>query len=83
MPDWTSTAEIVRDSCTSINVVVHVAIRLTASIAIYAKFVLVLAGVAAWDVGSTLMFDLSIITGKRKWRWPMVSSFASTERGNV
>ncbi|KAG9050125.1 hypothetical protein FS837_007650 [Tulasnella sp. UAMH 9824] len=35
------------------------------------------AGVAAWDVLRTLPFDLSIITGKRKWRWPMLLYFAN------
>ncbi|KAG8926127.1 hypothetical protein FRC03_008486 [Tulasnella sp. 419] len=42
---------------------------------IYAAWVLVLAGVAAWDVLSTFGFDWSIIRGKRKWRWPMVLYF--------
>ncbi|KAG8898722.1 hypothetical protein FRC01_010788, partial [Tulasnella sp. 417] len=45
--------------------------------AIYARFVLVLAGIAAWDVLRTLPFDLSIITGRRKWRWPMLLYFAN------
>ncbi|KAG8981257.1 hypothetical protein FRC05_004159 [Tulasnella sp. 425] len=45
--------------------------------AIYARFVLVLAGIAAWDVLRTLPFDLSIIRGKRKWRWPMLLYFAN------
>ncbi|KAG9019852.1 hypothetical protein FRB90_003442 [Tulasnella sp. 427] len=40
--------------------------------AIYGKFVLVLCGIAAWDFLSTLPFDWSIISGKRKFRWPMV-----------
>ncbi|KAG8949821.1 hypothetical protein FRC00_007962 [Tulasnella sp. 408] len=35
------------------------------------------AGVATWDVLRTLPFDLSIITGKRKWRWPMILYFAN------
>jgi hypothetical protein len=39
---------------------------------IYGAFVLVLSGLAAWDVLSTLFFDISIIRGKRPWRWPMV-----------
>ncbi|KAG9047061.1 hypothetical protein FS837_003147 [Tulasnella sp. UAMH 9824] len=43
--------------------------------AIYAKFTLVLAGIAAWDFLSTLPFDWSIISGKRKWRWPMALYF--------
>ncbi|KAG8905944.1 hypothetical protein FRB99_007949 [Tulasnella sp. 403] len=42
---------------------------------IYAKWVLVLAGVAAWDVLSTFPFDWMIISGKRKWRWPMALYF--------
>lgn len=45
--------------------------------AIYARFVLVLGGIAAWDVLRTLPFDLSIVTGKRKWRWPMLLYFAN------
>ncbi|KAG9017530.1 hypothetical protein FRB90_000955 [Tulasnella sp. 427] len=45
--------------------------------AIYARFVLVLAGIATWDVLRTLPFDLSIVRGKRKWRWPMVLYFAN------
>ncbi|KAG8857664.1 hypothetical protein FRB96_005682 [Tulasnella sp. 330] len=44
--------------------------------AIYAAFVLVLAGIATWDVLSTLAFDWSIISGKRRWRWPMLLYFA-------
>ncbi|KAG9014887.1 hypothetical protein FRB94_009045 [Tulasnella sp. JGI-2019a] len=42
---------------------------------IYAAFVLVLAGVGTWDVLSTLAFDWSIVSGKRKWRWPMLLYF--------
>jgi hypothetical protein len=43
---------------------------------IFGAFVLVLSGVAAWNVISTLAFDISIIRGKRPWRWPMVNSFS-------
>ncbi|KAH6902449.1 hypothetical protein BKA70DRAFT_1567892 [Coprinopsis sp. MPI-PUGE-AT-0042] len=42
---------------------------------ILAAFVLVQCGFAAWDVLRTLPFDLSIIRGKRPWRWPMVLYF--------
>ncbi|KAJ2926023.1 hypothetical protein H1R20_g11076, partial [Candolleomyces eurysporus] len=42
---------------------------------IFAAFVLVLSGVAAWDVLRSLSFDISIIRGKRTWRWPMVLYF--------
>ncbi|KAF5336615.1 hypothetical protein D9611_006458 [Ephemerocybe angulata] len=38
---------------------------------IYGAFTLVLCGVAAWDVLGTSLFDVSIIRGKRPWRWPM------------
>ena len=40
---------------------------------VFAAFSLVLTGVACWDVLSTLWFEWQIITGKRKWKWPMVS----------
>ncbi len=33
---------------------------------------LILCGVATWDMLSTFWFDWQIITGKRKWKWPMV-----------
>ncbi|KAG8885203.1 hypothetical protein FRB98_001931 [Tulasnella sp. 332] len=46
--------------------------------AIYAAFVLVLAGIATWDVLSTLAFDWSIISGKRKWRWPMMQEMSNS-----
>ncbi|KAF9014209.1 hypothetical protein BDQ17DRAFT_447875 [Cyathus striatus] len=42
---------------------------------VYAAFVLVLCGMAVWDVLSTLYFDISIVRGKRPWRWPMVLYF--------
>ncbi|KAF6757765.1 hypothetical protein DFP72DRAFT_1168090 [Ephemerocybe angulata] len=42
---------------------------------IYGAFTLVLCGVAAWDVLGTSLFDVSIIRGKRPWRWPMVLYF--------
>ncbi|KAH0583437.1 hypothetical protein H2248_009065 [Termitomyces sp. 'cryptogamus'] len=42
---------------------------------IYGAFVLTLCGVSAWDVISTLRFDLSIITRKRPFRWPMLLYF--------
>ncbi|KAG6865412.1 hypothetical protein C0991_002906, partial [Blastosporella zonata] len=42
---------------------------------IYGAFVLTLCGVAAWDVASSLHFDISIITRKRTFRWPMVFYF--------
>jgi len=41
---------------------------------VFAAFSLVLTGVACWDVLSTLWFEWQIITGKRKWRWPMVGT---------
>lgn len=40
---------------------------------IFGAFTLVLCGVATWDVLSTITFDLSIITRRRPWRWPMAS----------
>lgn len=36
---------------------------------------LVFAGVAAWEVVVTFDFDWSIMTGQRKWRWPMAIYF--------
>ncbi|KAF9462713.1 hypothetical protein BDZ94DRAFT_1165280 [Collybia nuda] len=42
---------------------------------VYGAFVLVLCGVAAWDVLSTIRFDISVVSGKRQWRWPMVLYF--------
>ncbi|TFK36382.1 hypothetical protein BDQ12DRAFT_248941 [Crucibulum laeve] len=42
---------------------------------IYGAFCLVLSGVAAWDVLSTLRFDISVIRGRRPWRWPMIIYF--------
>ncbi|KAF8646947.1 hypothetical protein AX16_007039 [Volvariella volvacea WC 439] len=42
---------------------------------VYGAFVLALTGMATWDVLSTLWFDISIIRGKRPWRWPMVLYF--------
>ncbi|KDR76425.1 hypothetical protein GALMADRAFT_155974 [Galerina marginata CBS 339.88] len=44
---------------------------------IFAAFSLVLTGVAVWDVLSTLWFEWQIITGKRKWRWPMIIYLAA------
>lgn len=44
---------------------------ITESSKVFAAFSLVLTGVACWDVLSTLWFEWQIITGKRKWRWPM------------
>jgi hypothetical protein len=38
-----------------------------------AAFALVLVGVAFWEILSSITFDWSIVSGKRKWRWPMVS----------
>ncbi|KXN91439.1 hypothetical protein AN958_00701 [Leucoagaricus sp. SymC.cos] len=42
---------------------------------VYAAFVLVLSGVAAWDVIRTIDFDFSIVRGKRPWRWTMLMYF--------
>ncbi|KAF9554796.1 hypothetical protein CPC08DRAFT_162416 [Agrocybe pediades] len=39
---------------------------------VFGAFAMVLVGVACWDVLSTLWFEWQIITGKRKWRWPML-----------
>ncbi|GLB34529.1 hypothetical protein LshimejAT787_0200940 [Lyophyllum shimeji] len=45
---------------------------------IYGAFVLVFCGVAAREVIRTFSFDLSRITGKRTWRWPMAFYFILT-----
>ncbi|KAF8884823.1 hypothetical protein BD779DRAFT_1442846 [Infundibulicybe gibba] len=42
---------------------------------VYAAFVLVLCGIAAWDVLKTIRFDISILTRRRPWRWPMALYF--------
>ncbi|KAJ3568295.1 hypothetical protein NP233_g5805 [Leucocoprinus birnbaumii] len=42
---------------------------------VYGAFVLVLSGMAAWDVIKTIGFDISVMRGKRPWRWPMVLYF--------
>ncbi|KAF9057166.1 hypothetical protein BJ165DRAFT_12626 [Panaeolus papilionaceus] len=39
---------------------------------VFGAFSLVLTGVACWDVLSNLWFDYQIITGKRKFKWPMI-----------
>ncbi|KAF8156883.1 hypothetical protein B0H34DRAFT_783168 [Crassisporium funariophilum] len=39
---------------------------------VFAAFSLVLTGVAVWDVLANLWFDWQIVTGKRKWKWPML-----------
>ncbi|KAF5371792.1 hypothetical protein D9758_003523 [Tetrapyrgos nigripes] len=44
---------------------------------IFASFTMALVGMAVWDVLSTIRFDWSIVTGKRHWRWPMVSTILS------
>jgi len=36
---------------------------------------LVLAGVATWEIIVTSAFDWSILTGRRKWGWPMALYF--------
>lgn len=69
--NWLDPAEIVRDTRKSSTHPENF-ISLVAYIGVYGAFVLVLTGVAAWDVLSTLRFDLSIVRGKRQWRWPMV-----------
>ena len=43
------------------------------SLCISGAFTLVLSGIAAWDVLSTIAFDISIIARRRPWRWPMAS----------
>jgi len=42
---------------------------------VYQACTLVLAGLATWEVVVTFPFDWSIITGRRKWRWPMALYF--------
>ncbi|PPR04772.1 hypothetical protein CVT24_007088 [Panaeolus cyanescens] len=39
---------------------------------VFGSFSLVLTGVACWDVLSNIWFDYQIITGKRKFKWPMI-----------
>jgi len=38
-------------------------------------YLLVLVGVVTWEVVVTFPFDWEVITGRRKWRWPMVLYF--------
>ncbi len=74
MTNWTSPAELNRDESTWVYIYrtweyLMFPFRLAAvSIAI----TLIFCGVATWDVLSTFWFDWQIITGKRKWKWPMV-----------
>ncbi|KAJ3503300.1 hypothetical protein NLJ89_g8494 [Agrocybe chaxingu] len=42
---------------------------------VFGAFTMVLTGVALWDVLSTLWFEWQILTGKRKWKWPMTIYF--------
>ncbi|KAF9527459.1 hypothetical protein CPB83DRAFT_793263 [Crepidotus variabilis] len=44
---------------------------------IFAAFSLVLVGVVLWNIISTLWFDWQIVTGKRKWKWPMLIYFVA------
>jgi hypothetical protein len=42
------------------------------ALGIWSSFSLVLCGVAAWEFLLHLPFDISILAGKRKFKWPMV-----------
>lgn len=46
-------------------------------IGILAAFSLVLCGMVTWEVLSKFWFDFSILSGRRKFKWPMVSDFIS------
>ncbi|KJA26745.1 hypothetical protein HYPSUDRAFT_1029023 [Hypholoma sublateritium FD-334 SS-4] len=50
---------------------------ITESSKVFAAFSLVLTGVAVWDVLSTIWFEWQIITGRRKFRWPMIIYFVA------
>ncbi|KAF5318849.1 hypothetical protein D9619_010967 [Psilocybe cf. subviscida] len=39
---------------------------------VFGAFSMFLLGVAVWDVLSTLWFEWQVLTGRRKWRWPML-----------
>jgi len=42
---------------------------------IFGAFLLVLCGIATWEVLSNLSFDISIFRGKRPFKWPMLIYF--------
>ncbi|KAG8883365.1 RNA helicase required for poly(A+) mRNA export [Tulasnella sp. 332] len=53
----------------------HSSAELNKDAAIYAKWVLVLAGVAVWSILSNLPFDWKIISRRLEWKWPMILYF--------
>lgn len=73
--NWKDPVVVTESSSTYIkSVTSNVANR---SLEVFAAFSLVLTGVAVWDVLSTIWFEWQIITGRRKFRWPMARTFTN------
>lgn len=74
--NWLDPAELARDNSKFISPFPYfrsvASIALITLLGVFSAFVLVLAGMASWEVLSTLWFDISIVRRKRPWRWPMV-----------
>ncbi|KAF7316096.1 hypothetical protein MIND_00127700 [Mycena indigotica] len=59
MPDWSSNAEILKDS------------------GIFVKLQHALLGLYAWEWFISLPFDWEVITGRKRFRWPLIFYFAN------
>ena len=75
MADWNSTEEVTKDSRASLGDLQN-AINVTHTgdlIGVFVNVIFVFFGIFIWEFATTWDFELSIITRKRKFTWPLVS----------
>lgn len=46
---------------------------------VFERLIFALLGVVIWEIFSTFDFEWSLISGRRKFRWPLVSSVYDPE----
>lgn len=73
MVQWNDATEIAKESRTSlIFSLFHIAEFCLRCVEIFTKLIFALFGLYLWEIFQTSDFEWSIITGKRKFGWPLV-----------
>jgi len=72
MVRWSNTEEIAKDGGEHAKTFLH-EVPMIKFIDVFAKLVFVLFGVYVWELFTTCDFEWSLLSGRRRFRWPLVS----------
>jgi len=71
MVNWSDPAEVARDGGRSAETL-RLASPHSCAAAVFEKLLIVFLGVTIWEIFVTGDFEWSLITGKRRFKWPLV-----------